>query len=211
MAVFHLATIVPSKEELIAEWVPRQAWGPPDGTPVTVIGAYRFDDPDGKVGIETFLALAGDQVLHVPLTYRDAPVDGADDGLICTMEHSVLGTRWVYDGLSDPLFVQMLAATAMTGQGEALGMAVYEGRWYIAPSKVRIQGGGWSLERVAVDGFTAASIGDSIVTFTNDRIELTVFRQPPQRPRPPIGLTATWVGQPSPLVLAEVRDRKHTP
>lgn len=173
--------------------------------------AYRFDDPDGKVGIETFLALAGDQVLHVPLTYRDAPVEGADDGLICTMEHSVLGTRWVYDGLSDPLFVQMLAATAMTGQGEALGMAVYEGRWYIAPSKVRVQGGGWSLERVAVDGFTSASVGDAVVHFANDRIELTVFRQPQKRPRPPIGLTATWVGQPEPVVLAELRDRKHTP
>ena len=47
----------------------------------------------------------------------------------------------------------MLAAVAMTGQGEALGMAVYDGRWYIVPSNVRIQGGGWTQERVPVDGF----------------------------------------------------------
>ena len=69
------------------------------------------------------------------------------------MQHSVLGTRWVYDGLRDPRLVVMLAAVAMTGQGEALGMAVHEGRWYIAPSNVRIQGGGWTQERVPVDGF----------------------------------------------------------
>ena len=71
------------------------------------------------------------------------------------MQHSVLGTRWVYDGLRDPQFVVMLAAVAMTGQGEALGMVVYDGRWYIAPSNVRIQGGGWTQERVPVDGFEA--------------------------------------------------------
>ena len=49
--------------------------------------------------------------------------------VIAEMQHSVLGTRGVYDGLRDPKFVVMLAAVAMTGQGEALGMAVYEARW----------------------------------------------------------------------------------
>ena len=99
----------------------------------------------------------GSTLLQVPLTYRDEPLDGADDALITEMQHSVLGTRWVYDGLRDPLFVVMLAAVAMTGQGEALGMAVYDGRWYIAPSNVRIQGGGWTQERVPVDGFELES------------------------------------------------------
>ena len=83
--------------------------------------------------------------MQVPLTYRDEPLDGAEDGLISEMQHSVLGTRWVYDGLRDSQFVVMLAAVTMTGQGEALGMAVYNGRWYIAPTNVRIQGGGWNL------------------------------------------------------------------
>ncbi|MCU1346299.1 MAG: hypothetical protein JWL70_2565, partial [Acidimicrobiia bacterium] len=41
----------------------------------------------------------------------------------------------------------------------------------------------------------------------NDRFELTMFRQPQPGPRPPIGLTATWDGQPAPVVLAEVRER----
>lgn len=205
MALYHRATITPTKEEIITEWAPRQPWGPPGGTPMTVIGSYRFDDPDGRVGMETFIVAAGDGLLQIPLTYREAPLEGADDALIATMEHSVLGRRWVYDGLRDARFVLMLAAGTMTGQGEALGMAVYDGRWYIAPSNVRIEGGGWSLERVPVDGFTSTNIHDAVVTFTNGQLELTVFRQPRPGPRPPIGLTATWNGHTDPVVLAEVR------
>jgi hypothetical protein len=94
----------------------------------------------------------------------------------------------------------------MTGQGEALGMAVYRDRWYIAPSNVRIEGGGWTLERVPVDGFEADDHGATDVVFHNDRFDLTVFRRPAAGPRPAIGLTATWDGQP-PVVLAEVRER----
>jgi hypothetical protein len=96
----------------------------------------------------------------------------------------------------------------MTGQGEALGMAQHEGRWYIAPSKVRIEGGGWSRQRVPVDGFTTADADDVSVVFTNDRFELTVHRRPQPGPRPAIRLTATWPGQHEPVVLAEVRDRE---
>ena len=139
MALFHAATIKPTKAELIAEWTPTQPWGPAPDEPTAVIGSYRFDDPDGRVGMETHLVTAGDTVLQVPLTYRDEPLAGAEDALIVAMQHSVLGTRWVYDGLRDPRLVIMLAAVAMTGQGEALGMAMYDGRWFIAPSNVRVQ------------------------------------------------------------------------
>ena len=205
MALFHRATIVPSKEQVIAAWAPQQSWGPPEGVPLSVIGAFRFDDPDGQVGMETFLVSADDHVLQVPLTYRDAPLEGADGALITTIEHSVLGTRWVYDGLQDPRFVVMLAAVTLTGQGEALGMAVYDGRWYIAPTNVRIEGGGWSLERVPVDGFTTADVVGEVVILANDGFELTVFRRPQPAPRPPIALTATWAGLPAPLVLATAR------
>jgi len=207
MALFHRATITPTKAELIAEWAPTQPWGPPSDVPVEVIGSYRFDDPDGRVGMETHLARAGDSLLQVPLTYRDEPLEGADDALIGEMQHSVLGTRWVYDGLRDPRHVVMLAAVAMTGQGEALGMAVYDGRWYIAPSNVRIQGGGWTDERVPVDGFELRADDAARSVLENDRFELTFFRRPVPGPRPLIGLAATWDQQPDPVVLAEVRER----
>jgi hypothetical protein len=207
MALFHVATITPTKTELIAEWAPTQPWGPPADAPIEVIGSYRFDDPDARVGMETHLVAAGGTLLHVPLTYRDEPLDGADDALITEMQHSVLGTRWVYDGLRDPRLVVMLAAVAMTGQGEALGMAMHDGRWFIAPSNVRIQGGGWTKERVPVDGFEVSHDDATSVVLRNDRFELTVFRRPVPAARPAIGLTATWDGQPSPVVLAEVREQ----
>lgn len=207
MAIFHRAEITPTKADLIAEWIPTQPWGPPAGEPMEVIGAFRFDDPDGRVGMETHLVTAGDTLFHVPLTYRDEPLAGGDGAFITEMQHSVLGTRWVYDGLGDPLAVVMLAAVTMTGQGEALGMAVYESRWYIAPTKVRIQGGGWTLERVPVDGFEPVGVDpDGTTRLSNDRFELTVHRRPIVAPRPAIALTATWPEQIEPVVLAEVTE-----
>lgn len=206
MAIFHRATITPTKPEVIAKWAPTQPWGPPVGTDVDVIGSFRFDDPNGRVGMETHLVTAGGQLLQVPLTYRDEPFDSAEHALITEMEHSVLGTRWVYDGLQDPLFVVMLAGVAMTGQGEALGMAVYNDRWYIAPSNVRIHGGGWTDERVPVDRFELTSDEANASVLHNDRFELTMFRRPVTGPRPAIGLTASW-GDNGEVVLAEVRER----
>jgi hypothetical protein len=207
LARFHLATITPTKAELIAAWAPTQPWGLAADVPIEVIGSYRFDEPDGRVGMEAHLVTAGGTLLNIPLTYRDEPLEGADDALIVEMQHSVLGTRWVYDGLRDPRLVIMLAAVAMTGQGEALGMAVYDGRWYIAPSNVRIQGGGWTQERVPVDGFEVGHEDATSAVLHNDRFELRVFRRPVVGPRPAIGLTATWDGHPDPVVLAAVTER----
>ena len=206
MAIFHRATIKPTKEELIAAWAPSQPWGPTAGEPVEVIGSYRFDDPQGQVGMETFLFTAGAELFQVPLTYRDAPLVGAEAALITEMSHSVLGNRWVYDGWRDPLFVVMLAGVAMTGQGEALGMAVYDGRWYIAPANVRIHGGGWTQGRVPVDRFELASDDASGSVLRSDRFALTLFRRPRTDPLGAMKLTATWPGQDEPVILAAVEE-----
>lgn len=207
MAILHNATITPTKAELIADWAPTQPWGPSAGEPIEAIGAFRFDDPEGRVGMEVHLVRSGTTVFHIPLTYRDEPLDGADDALVVEMQHSALGTRWVYDGLRDPRFVVMLAAVALTGQGEAVGLVVYDDRWYVTPSKVRIQGGGWTQGRVPVDGFELEQAEATNAVLRNDRFDLTVFRQPIAAPRPAIGLTASWSGQADAVVLAEVRER----
>lgn len=94
MAVIHKATISPTKAEVLERIL---------GAPVTVHGAYRFDDPAGEVGVEGFILTADGATRHTVLTYRGTPLDGAEEHLVCTMEHSVLGTRWVYDGLGDPV------------------------------------------------------------------------------------------------------------
>src|SRR3954453_22097698 len=208
MALFHRATITPTKADLIAAWAPTQTWGPSAGEPTETIGSYRFDDPNARVGMETHLVVSGATVFQIPLTYRDEPLTGADDALITEMQHSVLGPRWVYDGVRDPVFVVMLAGVAMTGQGEALGMTMHEGRWYIAPTNVRIPGGGWTQERVAVDGFELRSDDATASVLHNDRFELTMYRRPTPGPAPAIGLTATWDGQPDAVVLAGVVPRQ---
>ncbi len=209
MAIFHRATITPTKAEIIAAWAPTRSWGwaATAADAINVVGSYRFDDPDGRVGMETHLITAQGTLFQVPLTYRDGPLEGAEDALITETQHSVLGTRWVYDGLRDPQFVVMLAGVAMTGQGEALGMVVHNDRWYIAPSNVRIRGGGWTQERVPVDGFELTSDEATASVLHNDRFELTLFRRPTPGPRPTMGLTATWDGQDGPVVLSEVRER----
>jgi hypothetical protein len=207
MALFHRATVTPTKAELITAWAPTRPWGPAAADPIDVIGSFRFDDPESRVGMETHLVTAASTLLQVPLTYRDEPLDGAEDALITEMQHSVLGTRWVYDGLRDPRFVVMLAGVAMTGQGEALGLAEYDGRWYIAPTNVRIEGGGWTQERVPVDGFVLESDEVDASVLRNDRFELTVFRRPVSGSHPAIGLTAHWDGHREPVTLAEVRER----
>jgi hypothetical protein len=206
MAIFHRATITPTKQELIAEWIPTQSWGPTAGDAVDIVGSFRFDDPNGQVGMETHIVRAGDTVFQVPLTYRDAPLDGGADGLITEMDHSVLGTRWVYDGLRDPQFVLMLAGVTLTGQGEALGTVVVGNRWLIVPTGVRIAGGGWTEGIAAVDGFVLASDDADASVLRNDRFELTMYRRPRPASRPPIALTGTWDGQAEPVVLAQLAE-----
>lgn len=204
MGLFHRATVTPTKADFIREWAPTQPWGPPAGSPIEVIGSYRFDDPENRVGMETTIVSTEDGLLQIPWTYRDEPVDGAAEALLTEMYHTALGTRFVYDGLRDDRFLIMLAAVTMTGQGEALGLALHEDRWYIAPSGVRIAGGGWTLERVPVDGFQIVSDSDGLVVLANDRFELRYRRRPIVEPRPAIALSATWSGQAEPVILAEV-------
>lgn len=109
------ATLTPTKLELLQAWLPQQDWYP--GGDVAVLGTYRFVDPAGEVGIESFLLDCGGTTVHLPLTYRAAPLDGAT--LIGTMEHSELGTRYTYDGRSDPVYVTELLRTVAEADTEA--------------------------------------------------------------------------------------------
>jgi hypothetical protein len=121
MAVIHEATLTPGKLDAISAWLPGQPWsGIAPGTTVGQVGRFRFDDPDGEVGVETYLVRAGDgPVLHVPLTYRGAQLAGAEAFLVTEMEHSVLGHRWVYDAVGDPVYADVLRRAIATGGHEA--------------------------------------------------------------------------------------------
>lgn len=143
MAVVHHTTLSPTKLELLASWLPTRPWyaGPaaPDGAAgsaggphLAMAGGFRLDDPAGEVGMEFMVVTddSGDRPVtyHVPLAYRGAPLDGADEGdegaadrgLIGTLEHGVLGRRWVYDGAYDPVLVRQFVALLL---GEAAPQA----------------------------------------------------------------------------------------
>ena len=111
MATIFRTTLVPGKLELAAGWLVSRPWYRGSGTPdLSKAGGFRLDDPDGEVGCEFMVVRdAHGTCYHLPVTYRSAPLDGADEALIGTTEHGVLGRRWVYDGADDPLLMTLLA------------------------------------------------------------------------------------------------------
>ncbi|OKJ65997.1 maltokinase N-terminal cap-like domain-containing protein [Streptomyces sp. CB02261] len=122
MAVIHATTLQPNKIELLTEWLPAQEWySGADARPVQA-GGFRLDDPAGEVGIELMVVTDGEGDAAVtyftPMTYRSGPVAGAEPALIGTMEHGVLGRRWVHDATHDPVFVAQLYAL-LTGRAQA--------------------------------------------------------------------------------------------
>ncbi|MFE5481191.1 1,4-alpha-glucan branching protein [Streptomyces sp. NPDC056527] len=117
MAVIHRTTMTPTKLELFAAWLPSRPWYVATGRApeLAKAGGFRLDDPRGEVGIEFMVVTdgSGDRPVSylLPLTYREAPLDGAPaDALVGTSEHGVLGKRWVYDGIHDPVLVERLLA-----------------------------------------------------------------------------------------------------
>ncbi|MFD9009046.1 1,4-alpha-glucan branching protein [Streptomyces sp. NPDC059552] len=116
MAIIHKTTMSPGKLELLAAWLPAQPWYLPTGRPPALAraGGFRLDDPEGEVGIEFMVVTdtSGEEptAYHVPLTYRGAPLAGAEAALVGTTEHGVLGRRWVYDGPHDPVLPAQLLA-----------------------------------------------------------------------------------------------------
>nr|NLI49539.1 hypothetical protein [Propionibacterium sp.] len=118
--VYPDATLTPGKLELLASWMPKQAWFQgSESADLERIGSFRFVDPYGEVGIETLLVRAGGVVYQVPLTYRGEPLEGGEDYLVGELEHSELGHRWVYDGTGDPVYVDELLRVIREADGEA--------------------------------------------------------------------------------------------
>jgi hypothetical protein len=139
--VHHTATLAPTKQELAEAWLPSRAWAP-DG-PVEKVAEYRFDDPHGEVGVETILwRTRGGTVLQVPFSYRAEPLDGADDFLVGTSDHSVLGKRWVYDGCADPVWAATLTAAILTGGTQAQMVIDRDGELVDVPPRMQVRGSG---------------------------------------------------------------------
>jgi hypothetical protein len=197
MAVIHRADLKPTKLELLADRLGV------DGD-LTRVASYRFDDPAGDAGVETLLVRSGDgPVLQVPLTYRGAPLDGADDHLIGTTEHSVLGRRWVYDACGDPVYAAELARAIIADAGQAEQTMAVDGRVVVLPPTMAIASTGDPGAEVPVVGRVRRVVPGDPTIIETDGVRLTVVRElGAQAPAESVVLTGTWKGQPEPVVLA---------
>jgi maltokinase len=108
------ATLTPPLAQLLPAWVGAQRWYPGRGRAPALrrVGGMRLEDPAGEVGMEVHLLLEeshGDAAIYqVPLTYRSAPLPGADSALVARVEDSSLGVRYIYDAPHDPAFAAAL-------------------------------------------------------------------------------------------------------
>ncbi len=140
MAMVHPgATLTPHFLDFLPAWLARQPWYITSGTlSLSPVGYFRFEDPAGAVGVETHLLTDGAVVYQIPMTYRDAPIDGTPGGrpgadrLIAIAEHSVLGTRWIYDAVDDPVWVNEMLRLVRTE-----GVSGPSGRRGVAPAQAR--------------------------------------------------------------------------
>ena len=153
MAEVHSgATLTPTKLELLPEWMARQRWYAAKGRVPRLrkLWSWRLDDPAGRVGIETLLVVdesgPSPVVYQVPLTYRGAPLEGGQEALVGTMEHSVLGPRWVYDGPRDPVYAAQLLelllgrATAQAGSASDTPEPAVQGVRHATAPAVEVHG-----------------------------------------------------------------------
>jgi hypothetical protein len=206
MALLHKATLSPTKRELLAAWLPTRDWWPGEAGPEP-IGAYRFDDPSGEIGLEGFLVRCGEDVVHAALTYRARPLAGGEANLVGTAEHSVLGTRWVYDGCGDPVWVAALATAVLTGGVQAEEYFEVDGRRESRAPTIRVQGSGRSGAAVPVaDSVSCRDEGPVTLVRAGD-LELVVVRRLGGEAAPVAAeetLVASWDGG-GPDVLAGVR------
>lgn len=208
MAILHRTTLTPTKLELLAGWLPDRPWFTGSTDALEQVGSYRFDDPDDAVGIETLLLTAGDDtIVQVPLTYRDAPVDALEPALVGTLEHGVLGTRWVYDGTADPVYVRAVVDCVLRGTGEASRFVDSEDELLLLENDTRVRGSGIDLDELN-DSASLSEAGSTTTRIETGIGVIDVCRQlglDVAAPDEAGILVGTWKGQTVPMLLAALQ------
>jgi hypothetical protein len=206
MAILHDATITPGKRDLMKGWLPSRSWFDGD-LARKPHAAFRFDDPDGEVGIECFLLGPEDgssaPTYLIPMSYRGAPLEGAEEHLIGTTDHSVLGPRWVYDGCADPVAVSAILSAILTGGHQAELTMEQDGEIVRFDPTCRVSGSGTASAGVRVSSVALLDAGDPTITRAGD-LELVLSRVIGTPVEGDQTLTAQW-GDHAPVVVAAAR------
>ena len=196
MALLYRATLRPSKLELLASYL-----GTGD---LSALGSYRFDDPTGEVGIETHLVKSGADVLHIPLTYRSEPLGGAEEWGIGTLDHSVLGKRWVYSGCADPAYATELIRAILTG-GTQVEQYFEEGeeRLYRESTATVLGSGAADTPVPKISGVHAESFdADTLIDAGGVQVVVRHGLSTPEPDSASGTLSGIWSGTVTPVVLA---------
>ena len=145
--VYSTTVLNPTKAEIL-----HQQFGP-----VTNIGAFRFVDPNGKVGIETLLVRETDgALLQFPVTYRDQRI--SDTHEVGTTEHSHLGTRHITKIVADPVAVTEIIRVILEGD---TNVQRSDGK----TSPYKIHGTGTAgVDTLTLDNIHLKKIADTVVT-----------------------------------------------
>ncbi|MET0525611.1 MAG: hypothetical protein ABWZ91_12475 [Nocardioides sp.] len=206
MAILYDATLTPGKRDLMKAWLPSRSWFDGD-LARKPHAAFRFDDPDGEVGVECFLLGPEDgssaSTLLIPMSYRGARLDGADEHLIGSTEHSVLGKRWVYDGCADPVAVSAILTAIVTGGHEAELTMEEDGKIVRFDPTCRVNGSGTATDGVRADSVNLVDAGDPTLTRAGD-LELVLSRVIGTVVEGDQTLTAQWRDH-GPVVVAAAR------
>jgi hypothetical protein len=209
MAIIHEAELQPTKLELLEAWLPRQPWFTEPGTAALhKVGTYRFDDPAGEVGMETIIVAAGSSTFQVPLTYRAQPLAGAEPWLVGTMQHSVLGPRWVYDACADPIYVTALAASIMLGRPQAEQYLQKGENLELLAQSVLVQSTGPKRDAVPDVPSATPRTTDAGTAIETANLHLLVIRRLDLNEQPvgPLVLTGTWEKQKDNVKLAAISE-----
>lgn len=205
MSIIYDATIEPSKLDILAAWLPSQEWFiPVPDAELERVASFRFDDPAGQVGMETLLIRHGAWMYQVPLVYRNAPVPELAAFLLTSTEHSVLGTRWVYDATGDPLYVAAIAGAVLAAEPQA-NQVEHRGEERIPlPATITLTSTGTPGTPVpAVESVTAHTVG-GVTTVRSGGLSIAVVRSLADDDGTHLGaaLTGAWAGGPAAALLA---------
>ncbi len=207
MAIIYDTTMHPTKLELLTEWLPTQSWFVDEVADIEPVAAYRFDDPEGEVGMEGhFLRVGGDRVYHVPLTYRGEPLEAGEAFLLGTSEHGVLGKRWIYDASGDPVYRAKLAQVISQAGCEAEETEVSaNGATRDRRIHTRVRGSGTPgaptpdlSESAVLQEVGVTTVTTKLVALGIRRVLNPVFVEP----HGTLTLRATWPAQVTPVVIA---------